>query len=130
MMQCSLNSSKVYPKPTMSRVETPTFRKQRRCLFKVMAGALASHADAFAVLVKQDGNGHKRAGEKCKEGAGPTNAEVNVHCPCEEGEPCAEHGTNKVVSCENAGGVGRICVREVVQHDVLWRRGITKCQTL
>jgi hypothetical protein len=84
-----------------------------------MAGALASHADAFAILVQQDRNRHKRTGEKCKERARPANAEVNIHRSREEGEPGAEHGSNEVISSENARGVGRICVCKVIQDDVL-----------
>jgi hypothetical protein len=68
------------------------------CLFVIVAGALARHADAFAVLVQQDGDGHKGAGEKRKEGARPADAEVDVHRSREERETGAEHGTNEVVS--------------------------------
>ena len=85
-----------------------------------MAGALACHADAFAILVQHDGNGDERAAEKRKERARPADAEVDVHRLCEEREGGAEHGTDKVVSGEDARGVGGICVCKVVQDGVLW----------
>lgn len=89
------------------------------CLFKIVARVLARHADAFAVLVQQDGDGHKYTGEKPKERACPADAEVIVHRSREEREACAEHGTDEVVSGENAGGIGGIGVCEIVQHNVL-----------
>jgi len=63
-----------------------------------MARALASHADAFAVLVQEDGNGHERAGEESEESARPVDPEVAIHGSSKEGESGAEHGTDKVVS--------------------------------
>ena len=85
-----------------------------------MASAFAGHADAFAVLVQYDGNGHEHAAEKPKERARPADAEIDVHRPCEQRERGAKHGTNKVVSGEDARGVGGICVCEVIQDSVLW----------
>ena len=94
-------------------------------LFKVVAGALASHADALAILVQQDGDGHKRAGEEREQGARPADAEVTICRSREERERRAEDGTNKVVAGEDARGVGGVCVCEVVQNDVLWFGGKT-----
>ena len=79
-----------------------------------MAGALAGHADALAILVEKDGDGNKRAGEKRKECARPADAEVAVGSSSEEGESSTEHGTNEIVSGEDTRGVGGICVSEVV----------------
>jgi hypothetical protein len=94
-------------------------------LFVIMAGALASHADAFAVHVQQDRDRNKHAGEKCKEGARPANAEVDIHRLREERKRGAEHGSNKVISGKNARGIGRICVRKVIQDGVLCRENET-----
>jgi len=94
--------------------------RKKMCLFKIVAGALASHADAFAVLVQQDRKRQKRTGEKRKERARPANTEVHIHCLREEGERSAEHRTDKVISGENARGVGRICICKVVQDHILW----------
>lgn len=98
-----------------------------------MASPLAGHADAFAILVEQDGNGHERAGEKRKEGARPADTKVDVHGSRKQGERGAEHGTNKVISGQNARGVRRICVCEVIQDGVLekanrqYSDGTTRC---
>ena len=92
-------------------------------LFKVVAGALASHADAFAILVQQDGDGHKCAGEEPEEGARPADTKVPICRSREERERRAKHGTNEVVASKDARGIGGICVCEVVQDDVLWSGG-------
>ena len=60
-----------------------------------MVGVLASHPDAFTILVHQNGYQHKRAAEKHKECVGPANAKVDVHCLHEEREHGTEHGTNE-----------------------------------
>ena len=91
------------------------------CLFIIVAGALASHPDAFPVLVQQDRNRHKRAGEKRKQRAGPANAEVHIHGLREERERRAKHGTNKVISRKNARGIRRVCIRKVIQDGILWK---------
>ena len=52
--------------------------KHIRRLFKVMACALASHPDPLAVLVQQDGNRHKRAGEEREKRARPADTEVPI----------------------------------------------------
>jgi len=67
-------------------------------LLKVVARALASHPDPFAVLVQQDRNGHEGAGEEREERARPTDSKVAVRGPSKEGESCAKHGTDKPVS--------------------------------
>jgi hypothetical protein len=67
-------------------------------LFKVTAAALASHADALAILVQEGGDGHERAGKKREEGARPTDTEVAVSGSSEQGERSAKHGTNQVIS--------------------------------
>ena len=77
---------------------TPNPQNIIRCLFKVMARALASHPDPFAILVQQDRNRHKRTGKEREQGARPTNPEVAIHGPGEEGESRTEHGTDEVVS--------------------------------
>ena len=84
-----------------------------------MAGALASHADPFAVLVQQNGDRHKRAREKRKQGARPINPEVDIHSLREQRESRAEHGTNEVISGKNARSVVGICVCKVIQDGVL-----------
>ena len=86
---------------------------------KVVAGPLAGHPDACAILVEQDGNGHERACEKPKERARPADAEIDIHGSREERERSAKHGTNEIISGENTRGVSRICVREVIQDGVL-----------
>ena len=90
------------------------------CLFVIMTGTLASHADAFAILVQQDWDGHKHTGEKRKQRARPANAEVDIHRLREERERGAEHGSNEVISGENARGIGRVCICKVIQDCVLW----------
>ena len=67
-------------------------------LVKVVACALASHADPFAVLVQQDRNRHERTGEEREKRARPANSKVAICGPSEERECRAEHRTDKVVS--------------------------------
>ena len=91
-----------------------------------MVGVLASHPDAFTILVHQNGYQHKRAAEKHKECVGPANAKVDVHCLHEEREHGTEHGTNEererstkhgtneVVSSKDARSVGGIYICKAV----------------
>ena len=81
----------------MSR-QTESAKKVITRLFKVMARTLASHPDPFAVLVQQDRNWHKRAGEERKERARPADPEVAICGSREERECRAEHRTNEVVA--------------------------------
>ena len=94
-------------------------RMATQVYLKVVAGPLAGHPDAGAILVQQDGNGHERAREKPKERARPADAEIDIHGSREERERSAKHGTNEIISGENTRGVSRICVREVIQDGVL-----------
>ena len=86
----------------MSKIRVVQYRGKRQKvitrLFKVVARALASHADPFAVLVQQDGNRHKRAGEEREKRARPADTEVPICGSREERECRAKHRTNKVVS--------------------------------
>ena len=84
-----------------------------------MASALARHANAIAILVKQDRDRDKGTREKCQECACPSNTEVAIHSPCEKGKSGAKHGSNKVVSSKHASSVGGVSVGEVVQNRVL-----------
>ena len=85
-----------------------------------MASSLASHADALAILIQKDRDGHERAGKKREERARPTDTEVAIRGSSEEGERSAEHGTNEVISRKDARSVRGICVCQVVQDDILW----------
>jgi hypothetical protein len=55
---------------------------------------LADHADAFAILIQQDRDGHKCTVEKCKESACLADTEIDVH------------GTDKVITGETACCIG------------------------
>src|SRR5712671_946638 len=107
----------------MLKSERKSSRGQRRhvyvSLLKVVARMLASHTDTLAILVQQDGYGHERASKEREEGARPTDAEVAIRRTREEREAGAEHGTDKIVAGEDARGIGRIRIGEVVQDDVL-----------
>ena len=105
-------------------------RMATQVYLKVVAGPLAGHPDAGAILVQQDGNGHERAREKPKERARPADAEVDIHGSREEGERGAKHGTNEIISGKNARGVSRICIRKVIQDGVLARKESKNVSTL
>lgn len=66
-----------------------------------LGGKLAPHADALAILVEEEREGHASQGEEGGDGAGPVDAEIFVHVGGEEGESGAKERSEDRVGSED-----------------------------